>query len=104
MRLGTGQSGAALATCILRDGSPRPQADMWSSGAQALPHQHPLQNGFPASNLAFAGRVYIAPVAGLTHGHELLPKKAGFEVRYIEFGIADPSLVLCQCCEFVRKS
>ena len=30
MRLGTGQSGATLATCILRDGSPRPQADMWS--------------------------------------------------------------------------
>jgi hypothetical protein len=31
LRLGTGQSGATLATCILRDGSPRPQADMWSS-------------------------------------------------------------------------
>ena len=31
MRLGTGQSGATLATCILRDGSPRTQADMWSS-------------------------------------------------------------------------
>ena len=30
MRLGTGQSGATLAICILRDGSPRPQADMWS--------------------------------------------------------------------------
>jgi hypothetical protein len=33
MRLGTGQSGATLATCILRDGSPRPQADMWSMDA-----------------------------------------------------------------------
>src|SRR5205807_2186567 len=31
MRLGTGQSGAILVTCIMRDGSPRPQADMWSS-------------------------------------------------------------------------
>src|SRR6516162_11173520 len=31
MRLGAGQSGATLVTCILRDGSPRPQADMWSS-------------------------------------------------------------------------
>jgi hypothetical protein len=30
MRLGTGQSGATLVRCILRDGSPRPQADMWS--------------------------------------------------------------------------
>src|SRR5215469_7489931 len=35
MRLGTGLSGATLATCILRGGSPRPQADMWSSGAGA---------------------------------------------------------------------
>src|SRR5712671_3229073 len=31
MRLGTGQPGATLVTCILRDGSPRTQADMWSS-------------------------------------------------------------------------
>src|SRR5262245_58399586 len=31
MRLGTGLSGATLVTCILRGGSPRPQADMWSS-------------------------------------------------------------------------
>jgi len=31
MRLGTGQPGATLLTCILRDGSPRTQADMWSS-------------------------------------------------------------------------
>src|SRR6266403_2619179 len=30
MRLGTGQPGATLVTCILRDGSPRTQADMWS--------------------------------------------------------------------------
>jgi len=30
MRLGTGLSGATLVTCILRDGSPRAQADMWS--------------------------------------------------------------------------
>src|SRR6266436_6424710 len=31
MRLGTGQPGATLLTCILRDGSPRTQADMWSN-------------------------------------------------------------------------
>src|SRR6266446_536479 len=31
MRLGTGQPGATLVTCRLRDGSPRTQADMWSS-------------------------------------------------------------------------
>src|SRR6516165_3105870 len=31
MRLGAGQPGATLVTCILRDGSPRTQADMWSS-------------------------------------------------------------------------
>src|ERR1700731_4910955 len=30
MRLGTGQPGATLVTCILRDGSPCTQADMWS--------------------------------------------------------------------------
>src|SRR6266403_5197787 len=30
MRLGTGQPGATLVTCILRDRSPRTQADMWS--------------------------------------------------------------------------
>ena len=30
IRLGTGQSGATLATCIMCDGSPRPQADMCS--------------------------------------------------------------------------
>jgi hypothetical protein len=60
--------------------------------------------GAPASYLALAGRVYIAPVAGSTHGHGLLPKKAGFELRYIEFGMANPPGVLCQCCEFVRKS
>ena len=34
MKLGTGQSGATLATCILRDGSSRPQADMWSTAWQ----------------------------------------------------------------------
>src|SRR6266436_3896293 len=33
MRLGTGQPGATLVTCILRDGSPRTQADMWSRQA-----------------------------------------------------------------------
>ena len=32
------------------------------------------------------------------------PGKAGFEVRYIEFGMAKPPGVLCQRCEFVRKS
>ena len=41
MRLGTGQSGATLATCILRDGSPRPQADMWSSESTANPTSSP---------------------------------------------------------------
>ena len=35
MRLGTGQPGATLVTCILRDGSPRTQADMWSNTTQA---------------------------------------------------------------------
>src|SRR6267378_8072304 len=37
MRLGTGQPGATLVTCILRDGSPRTQADMWSRMAQTAP-------------------------------------------------------------------
>jgi len=36
--------------------------------------------GVPLSNRALAGRVVTAPVAGLTHGHGLLPKKAGAEV------------------------
>jgi hypothetical protein len=60
--------------------------------------------GVPASYLALAGRVYIAPVAGSTQGHGLLPKKAGFAVRYIELGMVNPPGVLCQRCEFVRKS
>jgi hypothetical protein len=60
--------------------------------------------GAPASYLAFAGRMFTAPIAGSDHGHGLLPKKAGFEVRYIEFGIGNPPGVLCQCCEFVTKS
>src|ERR1700741_5377344 len=34
MRLGTGQPGATLVTCILRDGLPRTQADMWSRVAE----------------------------------------------------------------------
>jgi hypothetical protein len=51
--------------------------------------------GVPASYLALAGRVCIAPAVGLTHGHVLFPKKAGFEVRYIEFGIVKPPGVLC---------
>jgi hypothetical protein len=53
-------------------------------------------SGVPASYLALAGRVYIAPVVGSTHGHALFPKKAGFEIRYIEFGIVKPPGVLCQ--------
>src|ERR1700678_1186395 len=60
--------------------------------------------GVPASYLALAGRVYVVPVAALTHGHILFPKKAGIEVRYIEFGMTNPPGVLCQRCEFVRKS
>lgn len=51
-----------------------------------------------------AGRVCVAPVVGSTHGHALVPKKAGFEARYIEFGMANPPGVLCQRCEFVSKS
>src|SRR5215208_262918 len=39
------------------------------------------------SYLALAGRVYVFPVAGSTHGHGLFPKNAGFDVRYIEFAI-----------------
>lgn len=60
--------------------------------------------GVPASYLALAGRVYIAPVTGSAHGHGLLPKNAGFAVRYMEFGMAKPPGVLCQRWEFVRKS
>jgi len=32
--VGAGQSGATLVTCILRDGSPRTQADIWSRGSE----------------------------------------------------------------------
>src|SRR5262245_26084272 len=56
------------------------------------------------SYLALAGSVYIAPVAGSIHGHGLSPKKAGFDVRYIDSGMANPPGVLCQCWVFVRKS
>src|SRR5690242_9022178 len=35
MRLGTGQSGATVVNCILRDGSPRPQADMSARNSAA---------------------------------------------------------------------
>src|ERR1700730_17225200 len=51
--------------------------------------------GIPTSYLSLAGSVYIAPVVGSTHGHILFPKKPGFEVRYIEFGIVKPPGVLC---------
>ena len=60
--------------------------------------------GVPASNLAFAGRADIVPVVGSSHGHALAPKNAGFAARYIELGMAKPAGVLCQRCEFVRKS
>src|SRR6266446_5174836 len=43
MRLGTGQPGATLVTCILRDGSPRTQADMWSSWDRPLGTPPPRQ-------------------------------------------------------------
>ena len=55
MRLGTGQPGATLVTCILRDGSPRTQADMWSSQADRL----------YAASLVIAGATAQALLSGM---------------------------------------
>src|SRR6266446_3830152 len=60
MRLGTGQPGATLLTCILRDGSPRTQADMWSSVALVIavvlvnrlgPYVYPVRHARAAQTL-----------------------------------------------------
>src|SRR3984893_18135607 len=56
MRLGTGQPGATLVTCILRDGSPRTQADMWSSGA-----------GITASSIGEPARALLVIEAARSH-------------------------------------
>ena len=42
--------------------------------------------GVPASKRALAGSVAVVPLDGLTHGHVIVPKKAGALVRYSELG------------------
>ena len=86
---------------LLKPRPGRPQPPMPRALSPAL---HGDANGVPASYRALAGRVYSAPVVGSTHGQASPPKKAGAEGKYSEFGMENPPGVLCQRCEFVRKS
>src|SRR6266446_5071691 len=70
MRLGTGQSGATLVTCILRDGSPRPQADMWSSKAQGQ-NREGLSEGSVEQSRDPTNRNRIRGSAGRTSGQDV---------------------------------
>src|SRR5436305_1640322 len=96
----------AFTVCELPVGNVPPPATVPAVLGDALTATVKLSWPLPpiASYLCLAGRVEIVPVAGSTHGHGLLPKNAGFELRYIEFGIANPPGVLCQRCDWVRKS
>ncbi len=58
----------------------------------------------PASNLAFAGSALVDPVEGSTHGHGLAPKNAGFDPRYIEFGIVKVAGVFSHFCWAFNQS
>src|SRR5882762_10125090 len=77
MRLGTGQPGATLVTCILRDGSPRTQADMWSS----------------VPSLNFHYTTFCRPGGGRDPGPGWIPAFAGMTNRTGLLGFQPCSLV-----------
>jgi len=80
MRLGTGQAGATLVTCILRDGSPRPQADMCSSAVlidrSGRASADPVQP--PAELLARGHSLIIFPKARAAATGSSVPSGADF--------------------------
>src|ERR1700726_280150 len=102
MRLGTGQPGATLVTCILRDGSPRTQADMWSScETSAMPDtaapaagSQPVEvhaAGTPLTGLGTLA-VGVIAIAALYFGREVFVPMA--LALLLSFALGPPVLLL----------